>query len=412
MDTEDPQRSPLQSKQERVRSRKLRMSCDACSSSKTKCDQSRPICIRCKKAGQTCNYSISQRKGKPPASSRDPSDIVNGRKSASDKQSCKPAEENLNCCALDSRQVAIESACHFDQDLSTMDISLPVFEDVMPALWQTFMPEISDYSASDFSMTSSNSVDQDFLSMDTSFIAQSNPMNLCEDIFKFEDEFPDVLDIGREQSPSQTELPIPTGPLTAPSFNDVDLLSQRYDCTRLAFSTLDSLNVDSQTCSGSSMPVSSSVESITTSFDQMLIISKSAVENAHQLLSCRCSLSQQSILILSLIIDKVLALYQTIIRQLSPSSDASAEKFVSETPITIGAYKMDAKDEQRMRLQFVSNELRKAATLVEKYADRYCNLGCQEREDKGIYTALTGRLRRRMKEAVGDIVSALRTSRV
>lgn len=388
------------------------MSCDACSSSKTKCDQSRPICLRCQKTGQKCNYSVSQRKGKPPAASRDPSDVVNGRKLVREKQSPKPAEEDLNSFELDPHQATFESTFHFDQDPSMMDISIPMFEEFTPSLWQNVMPDLSDYPASDLSMTPSNSLDQDFLSMDTSFMTPSTQTKSKEDIFNFEDEFPDLLDLGPQQRPSQAELPKPTDALLAPAFSDIDPHSQRYDCTQLAFSTLDSLNLDGQTCSGSGTPNSSSPEPVNASFDKILIINKSAVENAHQLISCHCALSQQSILILSLIIDKVLALYQTIIRQLSPSSDASAERFVSETPITIGAYKMDAKDEQRMRIQFVSNELRKAATLVEKYADRYCGLSCQEREEKGIYTALTGRLRRRLKEAVGEIVSALRTSRV
>ena len=412
MDIEDPQQSPLQSKRGRIQSKKLRMSCDACSSSKTKCDQRRPICVRCQKTGQKCNYSISQRKGKPPAASRDPSDIVIGRRGVGEKQVPKPTDEDLNSFELDSPQATIESVFNFDQDSSRMDTSLPMFEDFVPSLWQKVMPDLSEHPARDFSVTPSNSLDQDFLSMDRLLMASSTQTESKEDIFNFEDELPDLLDIGPQQRPSHAELPTPTELLPAPALSGMNPHFQRYDCTRLAFSTLDSLNLDARTCSGHGTPDSSTVEPVSASFDQILIVNKSAVENAYQLISCHCAFSQQSILILSLIIDKVLALYQNITQQLSTSSDASAERFVSETPITIGAYKLDAKDEQRMRIQFVSNELRKAATLVERYADRYCDLSCQEREDKGIYTALTARLRRRMKEAVGEIVSALRTSRV
>lgn len=387
------------------------MSCDACSSSKTKCDQSRPICLRCQKTGQTCNYSVSQRRGKPPAASRDPN-IVNGRKSVREKQTSKPADDDLNSFELDSPQAAFESTFHFDQDSSMMDIALPMSEDFLPSLWQKVMPDLSEHPASDLSMTPSNSLDQDFLSTDTSLLASSPQPKSKEDIFNFEDEFPDLLDSAPQQRPSHAELPTATDLLPAPAVSGISPHSQRYDCTQLAFATLDSLNLDARTCSGYDTPDSSTVKPLSASFDQILMVNKSAVENAYQLISCHCALSQQSIFVLSLIIDKVLALYQNIIRQLSPSLDASAERFVSETPITIGAYRLDAKDEQRMRIQFVSNELRKAATLVEKYADRYCNLNCQEREDKGIYTALTARLRRRLKEAVGEVVNALRTSRV
>lgn len=68
---------------------------------------------------------------------------------------------------------------------------------------------------------------------------------------------------------------------------------------------------------------------------------------------------------------------------------------------------MDAKDEQRMRMQLVSNELRKAAALVERYAERFYSLGCQEREETGIYTALTSFLRRRLKKAIDDTTGTL-----
>ncbi len=412
MDTENRQKSPLRTKQDRVRAQKLRMSCDACSNTKIKCDQNRPSCIRCQKVGLNCNYSVSQRKGKPPAASRDPSDSGNGRKALQGKQCSKPAQEKQSSCERDSHHAALESTFHLDQDTSVMDLSLPIYEDAMPDLWQGFMPHVSDLTASDFSLTPSNIFDQDFVSTNTPSTVQSNQTKSNDDIFDFESEFPDVLDLGPQHTPSQAERLIPTYPLPTLASSDISQPSKSYDCTRLASSTLDSLNSHSQTCSASTMQNTRSA-----SFDQILIVNKSAVENAHQLLSCPCSLSQQSTLILFLIIDKILTLYQTNIRtdpsarQLSPCSEASAENFVRDTPITIGAYKMDAKDEQRMRMHIVSNELRKSAALVERYADRYCSLGCQEREDKGIYPALTSLLRRRLKEVVGDIASALRGSR-
>jgi hypothetical protein len=49
---------------------KFRSSCDACSTSKVKCDQQRPRCLRCINLGVHCNYSPSRRIGKPPASAR------------------------------------------------------------------------------------------------------------------------------------------------------------------------------------------------------------------------------------------------------------------------------------------------------------------------------------------------------
>lgn len=413
MDTDTPHQTPLRSKHERVRARKLRMSCDACSNSKTKCDQTRPICLRCQKNGLECNYSVSQRKGKPPAASRDPSNSVNGRKAVQSKGSSKSTEEILDWSRLDSHHAAVESTFHFDQDSPMMEVPFSMHDDITTAVWQKFIPDMSDETPSDLSMTPSNIFDQDFLSINTPLLGQSTLSKSNEDIFNLEDEFPGVLDLP-QQSPSQAEFLISINSLPTPAPSEISSLLPRYDCTRLASSTLDSLNLNSQTCSASLTQLPSSTKPIIASLDQILIANRSAVENAHKLLSCPCSLSQQSNLILSLIIDKILALYQSIIRtdisanQLFPCSDATAEKFVRDTPITIGAYKMDAKDEQRMRMQLVSNELRKAAALVEKYADKYCGLGCQEREDQEIYTVLTSLLRRRLKKAVDDIVNALR----
>lgn len=387
------------------------MSCDACSNSKTKCDQSRPICIRCQKHSLECNYSISQRKGKPPAASRDLSSSVNGRKAVHGKRLSKPAEERLDPSRLDSHHTGVGSTFPLAQDLSMMEMPLPTHDEGTPGFWQQFTPDMSEYTTRELSMTPSNLFDQDFLYMTPPPMGQSTPSKSNDDIFNFEDDFPGVLGIGPLQTPSPAEFPLPTNPMPTPASSDISQPSTRYDCTRLASSTLDSLNLNSQPCSASLF-----MEPSISSMDQILITNKSAVENAHQLLSCPCSLSQQSYLTLSLIIDKILALYQTLIRpdisahQSSPSPDASAEMFVRDTPITIGAYKMDAKDEQRMRMQLVSNELRKAAALVERYAERYCSLGCQEREDTGIYTALTSLLKKRLKKAVDDTASALRNS--
>ncbi|KAL9101304.1 MAG: hypothetical protein Q9163_003416 [Psora crenata] len=413
MDRDTPQPSPLRSKQERVRVRKLRNSCDACSNSKTKCDQNRPICLRCQKSGLECHYSVSQRKGKPPAASRDPLDSLNGREASRGKRSQKSTQQRPNSSELESHHEAVQtSTFDLDQDASMADMTLSVHDDGTPAFWEPFMLELGDYT-----VTPSTIFDQDISSLNACSMGQPTQTKKSADIFNFEDEFPGVLDIGPQRNLSQVESPASTLQLPTPTYSDTNSLSPpRNDCTKLASSTLESLYLNSQQCSAFATQTASSTKPSITSLDQILITNKSAVENAHQLLSCPCALASQSVLALSLIIDNILALYQTIIRidttvyPLSPSPNAlAAEKFIPHIPITIGAYKLDAKDEQRMRMQLVSNELRKTAVLVDRYADRYRNLGRQEHEDKGIYTALTSLVRRRLKEAAADVVGALRT---
>ncbi|KAL8747160.1 MAG: hypothetical protein Q9190_000924 [Brigantiaea leucoxantha] len=55
---------PLE-EEDKPTSKKYRESCDACSTSKVKCSQEHPTCSRCLNIGARCNYSVSQRKGKP-----------------------------------------------------------------------------------------------------------------------------------------------------------------------------------------------------------------------------------------------------------------------------------------------------------------------------------------------------------
>ncbi|GAW18497.1 hypothetical protein ANO14919_079730 [Xylariales sp. No.14919] len=45
---------------------KLRSSCDACGQAKTKCDRTRPACLRCISQGVKCVYGVSRKSGKPP----------------------------------------------------------------------------------------------------------------------------------------------------------------------------------------------------------------------------------------------------------------------------------------------------------------------------------------------------------
>lgn len=45
---------------------RLRLACDACSTTKVKCDKSRPACQRCVANGLYCVYSVSRRNGSKP----------------------------------------------------------------------------------------------------------------------------------------------------------------------------------------------------------------------------------------------------------------------------------------------------------------------------------------------------------
>jgi hypothetical protein len=179
----------------------------------------------------------------------------------------------------------------------------------------------------------------------------------------------------------------------------------------IATSTLQSISLDSRSCSALSTHS-------TFSIDQILIANKSAVESVSALLACPCSGSPQSSIILALIIDKILERYRNIIQDdthdrassVSPASSTDSSRHT--TPITLGSYRIDAEDEHCIRMQLVSNELRKAMVLVKKYADKYLTAGQVKGDTGAIYAALAGFLKERVHEGSDEIVRALQSSSV
>ena len=393
---------------ERVRVQKIRNCCDACSISKTKCDQTRPSCARCQKNRLDCNYSVSQRKGKPPAASRHLSTSLNARKVVHDKRTPEPIRASIESSAYDIKpEVVGTPTFHFDSDTSMTDIFLSSYDDSMPHFSQPLVPDINDFHASAYSLTQPSLFDHDLSGMSTPNMERSSSYGSNDNYFSL---FPSV---GPQPTSSPADFTLPQNSLpTPPMIQGEHSPGPRFDCAKLASSTLEGLNLNAEACT-----YACTVEANSASLDQILIATKGAVANTHELLSCPCSSSQHSNLMVSCIIDKILGLYQAAIRaesytpaarSSSPLSDSSSRGRVSPTPITIGAYQMDAKDEQRMRMQLVSNELRKAATLVERYSDKYRNMAHQEREDTGVSTALVNLLRKRLREAGSDVNNALR----
>lgn len=96
-------------------------------------------------------------------------------------------------------------------------------------------------------------------------------------------------------------------------------------------------------------------------------------------------------------------MYEAVIKPSPSPSDASSSGCIG---ITVGAYKMDAEDEERMRLQIVVNELRKVKGLVDKYASKYCTEdGLMEGHE--IYSALVSFLRTKFATTLQDLLTRL-----
>ena len=407
MDSDSNRSSPPRGKHERVRVQKIRNCCDACSISKTKCDQTRPTCARCQKNGIDCNYSVSQRKGKPPAASRNPSSGQIARRAVQEKHTPEPIRPSIESSRFDYQPEVGTPTFSFDQDPSMTDMFLSSYDDAAPPYNHHLVPDLRDFTPSPFAMTPTSMFEHDISGMSTPNMERSSSAHSSIDGF-----FSLYQNLGPQPTSSPADFTLGGNPFPTPTSSEPHSPTPRFDCAKLASSTLESLNLNAQACK-----YACTMESNSASLDQILIATKSAVENAHELLSCDCAISQQSNLIISCILDKILGLYQSTIRAevyassvaIRPATPVSENgRRFSPTPITIGAYQMDAKDEQRMRVQLVSNELRKAAALVDRYAEKYLGHARQNGEDTGVSTALANLLKKRLREAGADINNALR----
>lgn len=383
--------------------KKLRSSCDACSASKIKCDQERPSCLRCRNIEVKCNYSASRRMGKPPA----PRD-ANGMKLTKSKTSLAKKETEASLISL---QKLGPDSLHSQSNLAPLDLEAYFMDsdNLIPTQWQVasfYSPGSSTNGSSDVAIAPMRLFDHDLDFLDE---AKSNPLaprTSTDDMFVFDDI---CMDLGPSKSNDAfTSLDAPTGQAKKMSHQS---LFQVHDCTTLASSTIQLLHLDSSTCGASATPHGNPFQPIS-SIDQVLINNKSAIENVRSLLACSCSLSPQYALTIALIIHNILVCYEAIIRATSnvrsePGNTPWPDN-LRATPITVGAYKIDAEDDQRMRIQLVVNELRKVRALVEKYAERYCAGKEDEARNAGIYSALDIFLQTKLKQAVSDMVSTLR----
>lgn len=366
-----------------VKPRKFRSSCDACSASKVKCGQEQPHCSRCENLGLHCNYSPSRRMGKPPASARQLSKSSNVSSSESERQNTPnpakkrqlspPSQINIPAPQTGNTQ------CIFDH--SFMDT--PAFTSMN---WQddVFTNLAFDGPVSaDLHLTSSNIFDFNF-----NFTADSTDLG-------GQLMFGDENSLGSSSLSSQDPVYEPLQLFPSDISQSATKVSPRSSLTvpKLCTHQTDLSRTPSPT------PFLEPASSI----DQVLITNKAEIENAYSLLACDCSHNPHFALTLALICSRILAMYEAVIKHSPSSSSSSSSGCIG---ITVGAYKMDAEDEERMRLQIVVNELRKVKGLVDKYASKYCTVEGPMGDD-GIYSALVQFLRSKFTTTLQDLLKRL-----
>ncbi|KAL5348235.1 hypothetical protein ACLOAV_006716 [Pseudogymnoascus australis] len=323
--------------------------------------------------------------GKPPA----PRD-ANGMKSTKSRTAL--ARKEIEASLLSLQKLGPDSL-HPQSSLAPLDLETYFMDsdDLIPTQWHVasfYSPGSSTNGSSDVAIAPTSLFDHDLKFLEEAKPNLLAPRASTDDMFVFDDI---CIDLGPSKSNGTfTSLDGTTGQTIV---NDS---TPTYG--------LEHLRGVGHT---SRKPIS------THFFDRPILINnKSAIENVRSLLACPCSLSPQYALTIALIIHNILVCYEAIIRATSnvraePGNTIWPEN-LRATPITVGAYKIDAEDDQRMRIQLMVNELRKVRALVEKYAERYCVGKEDEVPNAGIYSALDIFLQTKLKQAVSDMVSTLR----
>lgn len=387
---------------ERRRKQKFRSSCDSCSSSKIKCGQGRPTCARCENLGIKCNYSPSQRKGKPPGTSRE---SKNSSKLSQSKGKKKSQESPGEDFAHHSEEPA------FNQNIPCLNTLLLDPDSLMSMQWQANSfdtdPNSAELSNGDLSSIFSHHVE-------THVDPMSPPTT------------PQVLDMGSKALRQDCQDGIfPTSmsrvahglrscaePIRT-SLASKEIMTESQDCASivaLIFPTLHTLRIDSGVCSAIN---TGTLADPYPSTEQVLITNKAAMHSMDQILACPCSLNPQYALTLALMCHKILVRYEFIVNTMANSgttadSDPSLAQNFAVASISVGAYKMDADDERRMMIQLVVNEIRKMKGLVDRYEEKYCAAAVGDKHQRdGIYFALEIFLRSDLKEKLKNVTNAL-----
>ena len=387
------------------RKQKFRSSCDSCSASKVKCDQGLPTCARCVNLGMKCNYSPSRRMGKPPAIHRDSS--AKSPQAKTSKMRPLPSPPPSSVSSLE--QVT------FDAQNPSLDAFFLDSTDFMQMQWQpsTFSPasHLGDINDSDNPQVFPHSTDTEHNSTSHPTTPQLLDLGFAGTSFTLDNDCQEALTVSSPTKAGFVSQPC-TNPL-ALSLDKKDPLSQPQDCASLVGSTLvtlHSLRVDSGTCS---TKVPNDCAQPTNSIEQVLITNKAAMACMDKTLACPCSHNPQYALTLALMCHKILVRYEAIIK-IPPTTSIPEDQHpprpenFSATPITVGAYQMDAEDERRLKIQLVVNELRKMKRVVERYEEKYCaGIDGEKGQRNSIYSALENFLRSDLKEKLKNMVNAL-----
>lgn len=385
-----------------IKVQKLRNSCDSCNLAKLKCSRSRPSCTRCESQGVKCVYGVSLRAGKH-------------RANGSNVQ--KPSPESP-LSAKDSTKESTPIPTFSTAEISrTLEPAFSSILDSMPVNtdWSSFLAEDNPYLPSNSMDLNNKNISPQEQSWKPS-IAQSHS-DLSLNTFQFD---PRYTFAARPQISPQ--------PSRCRTFSGSTLLSEAQK------SPLFQSN-DACLCG---RKILQQLLTLTATPDVPAAFDAALNQNKHIIALCHSILNHEThqhrdisfVLILTALIAKVIAVYETIYRShhltkgycrrpavkstyftdigigdgdsaessepnginiehhstlASPRSLTGMTKpSLAPVPVrlTMGAYQLDEEDEERMILDILKLELSKVSALIKTFEHLFCGTGPDDQESK------------------------------
>ena len=393
-----------------VRGPKLRNSCDACNLAKVKCSKARPSCARCQSHEVECVYGISMRSGKHPANRN------NMRKPPSRSPKSTSAVQGLSTLGDRSSFLTEEQNPLFEQSLSSMIAPVSTSDDWM-SLHQddNALDRLGAFTDSSepakIHQNYPQSYGQDLFPGLQPHLIWNDNQAVPQEIFFTESQTLAV----RSNTPMTPQTPPATLPGAPQSSPGRTSLSACF-CQQRVLQLL---------CELSKSP------GVPPSFDVALNQNKEAIAFCHSILDGpTCSHHDSSdALTFAALIAKIIGIYEFIYsryQELPPSpkssshsrsntwsGDDTSSMFASEpddsesacssanpsnpgshwsTPfpstvslssmasirtttapvrLTLGAYQLDQKDEEKLKLEILKIELSKVGDLIRSFGQRY-----------------------------------------
>ena len=392
--------------QAKARPQKLRASCDSCYLAKIKCTKEMPSCVRCLNHSEKCNYSPSQRTGKPKRlhereSGRSEGTDESGQTSALSRRSIANASIQTRPLSwdMDTGNRDFGSGVEMTEDFSkhwrnlfpvvenaggtfmdeTQAKSFTISQGILPTIIEPALDCTSgDYITDQPLFTSFTSL-LEHASSSQSVIAprgspggalaqnRKSPLLPGSNSAMFQSEFT------QSHPKLQTCIQPEIMPTTAPACT----------CTTSTFEILYSLHTSTN------YPLT---------FPQVLSTNSTAIADVSHLFLCSCSLEFPSVLQLAAIMTKILSSY----RNIASSSASTTPSTNNNTTITMGGYTLETGvDECHIKMQVVLGELKKVEGLLGGFQEKFCKIG--RKGEQRIHAELDIYMRRRLRDIVEGV---------